>query len=75
MHKKVNNNKMLQLRRLCKESGESIDHLFLHWPITLELWHKLFNVANMDQVRPRSTGDMMIISFKGLGNSIRGKTL
>ena len=50
VHKKVNTNDMLHVRRpykslsphwciLCKESGESIDHLFLHCPITLGLWH------------------------------------
>ena len=45
-HKKVNTNDILQLRRsykalnldiclLCKESGESVNHLFLHCPLTL----------------------------------------
>ena len=60
---------------LCKESGESIDYLFLHYPITSGLWHKLFTVANLDWVPPRSIEDMIIISFRSLGNSIRGKTL
>ena len=76
----------LQLRRpyeslcpqwcmLCKGDGESIDHLFLHCPLTIGLWHKLFNLARLDWVPPRSIEDMMIIAFRGLGNSIRGKTL
>ena len=83
VHKKVNINDMLQVRRpykslcphwciLCKESGESINRLFLHCPIILGLWHKLFNVANLGWVPPRSIGDMIIISFRSLGNSIRG---
>ncbi|RVX21954.1 hypothetical protein CK203_001531 [Vitis vinifera] len=51
-HGKVNTNDKLQLRRpykvlspqwciLCKGNGESIDHLFLHCPITIGLWHRL----------------------------------
>ena len=60
---------------LCKGSGESVDHIFLQCPITLGLWHKLFMVANMDWVPPKSIGNMMVISFRGLRNSIRGKTL
>ena len=85
VHKKVNTNDLLQVRRpykylgphwciLCKGSGESINHLFLHCLLTLGLWHKLFNLANMVWMPPRSIGDMMIISFRGLRNSLRGKT-
>ncbi|RVW89274.1 hypothetical protein CK203_032671 [Vitis vinifera] len=51
-HGKVNTNDKLQLRRpykalcpqwciLCKGNGESIDHLFLHCPVTIGLWHRL----------------------------------
>ena len=47
-HKKVNTNDLLQLRRpykalslnickLCMKHGESIDHLFLHCPLTMGL--------------------------------------
>ncbi|RVX03454.1 hypothetical protein CK203_027962 [Vitis vinifera] len=85
-HGKVNTNDKLQLRRpykslcpqwciLCKGSGGSIDHLFLHCPVTIGLWHKLFNLAGLVWVPPRSVEDMMVITFKGLGNSLRGKTL
>ena len=84
VHGKVNTNNKLQLRRpykslcpqwcmLCKGNGESIYHLFLHCPLTIGLWHKLFNLAGLDWVPPRSIEDMMIITFRGLGNSIRGK--
>ena len=55
---KVNTNNKLQLRRpykslcpqwciLCKGNGELIDHLFLHCPVTIGLWHKLFNLATL----------------------------
>ena len=85
-HGKVNTNDKLQLRRpykalcpqwciLCKGNGESIDHLFLHCPVTIGLWHRLFNLVGVIWVPPRSLEDMLVISFKGLGNSLRGKTL
>ena len=85
-HGKANTNDKLQLRRLykslcpqwcilCKGNGESIDHLFLHCPVTIGLWHKLFNLAGLVWVPPRSIEDMMVIAFKGLGNSLRGKIL
>ena len=58
VHKKVNTNDWLHVRRpykslsphwciLCKGRGESIDHLFLHCPLTLGLWHKLFSLTNI----------------------------
>ncbi|RVW99862.1 Transposon TX1 uncharacterized 149 kDa protein [Vitis vinifera] len=85
-HGKVNTNDKLQLRRpfkslcpqwciLCKGNGESIDHLFLHCPVTIGLWNKLFKLDGLDWVPPRSFEDMLVIAFKGLGNSLRGKTL
>ena len=57
-HGKVNTNDKLQLRRpykalcphwciLCKGNGESIDHLFLHCPVTIGLWHRLFNLVGL----------------------------
>ncbi|RVW92389.1 hypothetical protein CK203_032500 [Vitis vinifera] len=83
---KVNTNDKLSLRRpykslcpqwciLCKGNGESIDHLFLHCPIIIGLWHKLFNLAGLAWVPPRSIVDIMVIAFKGFENSLRGKTL
>ena len=77
---------MLQLRRpfkalspnwciLCRGSSETIDHLFLHCPITLGLWHRIFSQAGIDWVQPSSIRDMMVISFKCFGNSIRDRTL
>ncbi|RVX22973.1 hypothetical protein CK203_008452 [Vitis vinifera] len=69
-HGKVNTNDKLQLRRpykslcpqwciLCKGNGESIDHLFLHCPVTIGLWNKLFKLAGLDWVPPRSFEDML----------------
>ena len=39
------------------------------------LWHKLFNLARIAWDSPRSTEDLFIITFRGFGNSSRGKTL
>ena len=58
-----------------KGNGEWIDHLFIHYPVTIGLWHKLFNLAGFAWVPPRSIVDMVVIAFKGLENSLRGKTL
>ena len=64
-----------QYAKVYKGNGESIDHLFLHCPVTIGLWHKLFNLAGLVWVPPRSIEDMLVIAFKGLGNSLRDKTL
>ncbi|RVW51835.1 putative ribonuclease H protein [Vitis vinifera] len=85
-HKKVNTNDLLQLRRphkalspdickLCMEQGESADHLFLHCSVTLGLWHRLFQLAKMDWVPPKSISDMMFINYKDFGKSKRGLVL
>ena len=50
-----------------------VNHCFLHCPLALGLWHKLSSLAYMDWVPPRSIRDMVIISFRRLGNSLRGK--
>ena len=82
-HKKVTTNDLLQLRRphkalspdiykLCMKQGELADHLFLHCFVSSGLWHKLFQLAKMDWVPPRSISDMMSINYKGFGNSKRG---
>ena len=84
--KKVNTNDLLQLRRphkalspdickLCMKQGESADHLFLHCSVALGLWHRLFLLAKMDWVPPRSISNMMSINYKGFGNSKRGIVL
>ena len=85
-HKKVNTNDLLQLKgpykalsldicKLCMKHGELADHLFLHCSLTMGLWHKLFQLAKMDWVPPRSISDMMSINYKGFGNSKRGVVL
>ena len=85
-HKKVKINDMLQVRRpyktlspdiciLCIKHGESADHLFLHCSLTIGLWHRLFQLAKMDWIPPRSIFDMMSIKFNGFDTSKRGIVL
>ncbi|RVW16749.1 hypothetical protein CK203_076445 [Vitis vinifera] len=77
-HGKVNTNDKLQLRRpykslypqwciLCKGNGESIDHLFLHCPVTIGLWNKLFKLAGLVWVPPRSFEDMLCGKSETIG--------
>ena len=85
-HKKVNTNDLLQLRRpykalspdickLCMKQRESTNHLFLHCSLSMGLWHRLFQLAKMDWVSPRSISDMMSINYKGFGASKGGIVL
>ena len=84
--KKVNTNDLLQLRRpfktlspdwciLCRSSSEIIDHLFLHCPIALGLWQRIFSQAGKEWVSLGTICYMMMISFKCFGNSFRGRAL
>ncbi|RVW90264.1 hypothetical protein CK203_036717 [Vitis vinifera] len=63
----------------CLVSGtqeeESADHLFLHCSLSMGLWHRLFQLAKMDWVPPRSISDMMSINYKGFDASKRGIVL
>ena len=46
-----------------------------HCLITLGFWHNLFRQARIDLVLTKNICNMMIISYKGLESSIKGKTL
>ena len=52
-----------------------VDHIFLYNPLSLGLWHGLFGLVHMDWVPLMSICDIMIISYRGLGNTSRGKVL
>ncbi|RVX17142.1 Nuclear pore complex protein NUP107 [Vitis vinifera] len=62
-------------RRKVQPFVESLDHLFLNSPLSLELWNKLFRLTRLDWISSRKIFNMMTISFRGLGNSLRGKVL
>ncbi|RVW90400.1 Transposon TX1 uncharacterized 149 kDa protein [Vitis vinifera] len=61
--------------KLCMKHGETVDHLFLHCSLTKGLWHRLFQLAKMDWVSPRSISDMFFTNFNGFGSSKRGVVL
>ena len=55
--------------------GESANHLFLHCSLTIELWHRLFQLAKTDWVLPMSISDMLSINYNGFGLSKGGTVL
>ncbi|RVW79116.1 Transposon TX1 uncharacterized 149 kDa protein [Vitis vinifera] len=54
---------------------ESADHLFLHCSSTMELWHRLFQLAKTDWVPPMSISNMLSINYNGFGLSKGGTVL
>jgi len=49
---------------MCKASGESIDHLFMHCMVARELWSMILQLFGVVWVMPRSVKDMLG-SWKG----------
>ena len=39
---------------MCKCNSESVDHLFLHWPVASELWDMVFGLFGVSWVMPLS---------------------
>ena len=60
---------------MCLRSGESIDHLFLHCVVTLNLWNRLFSIARIDRVWPKGVTNMLYISFRRFVHTFRGRVL
>ena len=56
-------------------SASSDEFLFLHCSLMMRLWHRLFQLAKMDWVPPRSIFDMLSINYNGFGSSKRGIVL
>jgi hypothetical protein len=44
---------------MCKTSGESIDHLFLHCMVATELWRTILQLFGVEWVMPGSVKDML----------------
>jgi hypothetical protein len=44
---------------MCKASGESIDHLFMHCMVATELWSMILQLFGVVWVMPRSVKDML----------------
>jgi hypothetical protein len=43
---------------LCKNNGESVDHLFLHCPLATDLWWMVFSMFGVQWVMPRTIMDL-----------------
>ncbi len=43
---------------MCKRSGESVDHLFLHCSVAMELWSLVFGIFGVHWVMPRTVLDL-----------------
>ena len=39
---------------MCKCHGESVDHLFLHCPIAMDIWAMVFGLFGVSWVMPQS---------------------
>ncbi|KAK9266438.1 hypothetical protein L1049_007440 [Liquidambar formosana] len=85
-YKRTNTNDWVQRKRpsvclspqwcvLCKKEGESVDHLFLHCDISIALWQRLFNLANLSWVRPQHSYSLLEVEFRGFSRSKRAKVL
>jgi hypothetical protein len=44
---------------LCKKSGESIDHLLLHWKIARDLWSYILILLGVEWVMPRMVLELL----------------
>lgn len=50
--------------RMCKKSGESIDHLLIHYAVAIELWSSILCLFGVDWVMPRWVIDLLV-SLRG----------
>ena len=52
--------------------NESIDYLFLHFPIAIFVWSKLFQVVGLQWVIPETFSSMLMQEFEGFGKVGKG---
>jgi len=45
---------------ICKKSGESTDHLLLHYEVARDLWSSLFHLFRADWVMPRRVKELLV---------------
>ncbi|KAM1060262.1 hypothetical protein TB1_024191 [Malus domestica] len=60
---------------LCKSGEESVNHIFLHCPYSIQLWWKLLKEAGARWVTPKGCFKLLSIKFEGLGKGRKAKTL
>ena len=44
---------------MCKCNGESIDHLFLHYPVTTDLWAMVLGLFGVNWVMPKFVVELL----------------
>ena len=47
---------------MCKRNGESVDHLFLHCPFTMDLWSMVLGLFGVSWVMPHSFGAVRLLA-------------
>ena len=50
---------MLEWCFMCKRCGESMDHIFLHYPIAYELWSMVFCLFGIHWVMPYHVSELL----------------
>ncbi|KAM7480816.1 hypothetical protein LguiB_005399 [Lonicera macranthoides] len=84
--KRVNTGDILQIRRpylaissswciLCKQKGESIDHILLHCNFTGYMWNKVGEVFGSIGAKPSSWRDFLSMEWQFVGNKKKSKLM
>ena len=54
---------------MCKRNGKSVDHLFLHCPVAMDMWSMVFGLFGMQWVMPSSVLDLFSCWMGSLGRN------
>ncbi|KAM1375219.1 hypothetical protein ACFX2I_025682 [Malus domestica] len=60
---------------LCKSGEESVNHVFLHCPYSIQIWWNLLKEAGASWVTPKGCFELLSTKFEGLGKGRKAKTL
>lgn len=60
---------------MCCKDDEYLDNLFLHRPVVLSLWHRLFLLRNVMWLAPKGSAQMLLIDFHAMGGLKRAKVV
>ncbi|XP_040371882.1 uncharacterized protein LOC112192237 isoform X2 [Rosa chinensis] len=60
---------------LCRNHGESADHVFVHCDVTISLWKKLFREARVDWTNPLQRSELLREKPLAFGKGKKAKTL
>ncbi|KAK9927793.1 hypothetical protein M0R45_024959 [Rubus argutus] len=85
-HGKINTCDVVQRKRpgsclspnwciMCKKEQETIDHVFLHCPVALSLWMKLFREVNISWIIPKQCFSLLCEKHKILRGGRKAKAV